>query len=35
VPAELAVVFRALVTLAGTQEAQQQQAGGSVGNRVR
>jgi hypothetical protein len=33
VPAELAVVFSALVTLEGTQEAQQQ-AGGSAGNQV-
>jgi hypothetical protein len=33
VPAELAVVFSSLVTLEGTQEAQQQ-AGGSVGNQV-
>jgi hypothetical protein len=33
VPAELPVVLGALVTLEGTQEAQQQ-AGGSVGNQV-
>src|SRR6188472_1625358 len=32
-PAELAVVFSALVRLEGTQEARQQ-AGGSVGNQV-